>query len=81
MNRAILEAESIARRHGWRDGAAGELERRARDRRHAKLGADFDRELALEQRAADRRAADRPCVGDWIARYEAVRREVTSQGL
>lgn len=51
-SRAIWEAEAIARQAGWRGGLAGELERRARDRRVAKLEAGFE----AERRASDRRA-------------------------
>lgn len=50
QSRAQWEAEAIAKRLGWRGGAAGELERRARERRTAKLACDFER------RAGDRRA-------------------------
>lgn len=49
QSRAQWEAEAIAKRLGWRGGAAGELERRARERRTAKLACDFER------RAGDRR--------------------------
>lgn len=51
-SRAQWEAEAIAKRQGWRNGAAGELERRAREWRNARLALDFER----ERRAGDRRA-------------------------
>lgn len=75
MNRAQWELQAIARRNGWRS-VEGELERRARDRRTARLAADFERERRLgDRRAADRLASDRAAVAAWIARFDAARRK------
>lgn len=58
-SRAQWEAEGLAKRLGWRGGAAGELERRIRERRAARLDSDFEAERRardMERRASDRRA-------------------------
>lgn len=74
MNRNQWEAEAIARANGWRGGFAGEMERRARDRRAERAAADFERERREHvRRASDRRAADNAACNEWESRFHAAR--------
>lgn len=73
MNRAQWEAAAIAKREGWRD-LRGELDRRNRERRNAKLAAEWQGE---ERREAERREGERRALSaalcDWTRRFDAAR--------
>ncbi len=74
MNRARMEAETAARQAGFRSFAEM-AERRARDRRKARLESDWESERRhSERRAADRLARNNAFVNDWAARFHAARK-------